>query len=254
MYDIYATDFAFEQCAKDKREINMLIPYAVFHFVLSGKGYINGKKITKNTVFISSAENHMHYYPSKTDPWSYIYVRISGEDVQKAFDDFEFNKGITILDFQSSDTLYNLLSLFEKLAVNENSDAKKLIANAVFLLFGERKKVDCQKNKSNERLKLIKKYIEENYYKKITMEEIAAKFYLNKNYMRTLFVKNMGVSPKQYLQSVRMARAKYLLCSSDESIKLIANSVGYDDSLLFSKTFKEHYKCSPSDYRRKNYK
>jgi AraC-like DNA-binding protein len=252
MYDIYATDFAFEQCEKDKREINMLMPYSVFHFVLSGEGYINGQRISKNTVFISSIENHMHYYPSRTDPWSYIYVRIVGEDVKKAFKDFDFNNGITVLNFSDNESLYNLLSLFEKMAINENEEAKKLIANAVLLLFSERKKDLCIKNKSNERLEQIKKYIDENYYKKITMEEVALKFYLNKNYMRTLFVKNMGVSPKQYLCNIRFNRAQYLLLSSDESVKLIANSVGYDDPLLFSKIFKERYGCSPTQYRKKH--
>ena len=34
-------------------EINMVIPYAVFHFVLSGEGYVNGKKVSSNMVFIS---------------------------------------------------------------------------------------------------------------------------------------------------------------------------------------------------------
>ena len=160
MYDIYATDFAFEQCEKDKREINMLMPYSVFHFVLSGEGYINGQKINKNTVFISSIENHMRYYPSRTDPWSYIYVRIVGEDVKKAFKDFDFNNGITVLNFSDNESLYNLLSLFKKMAINENEEAKKLIANAVLLLFSERKKDLYIKNKSNERLEQIKKYID----------------------------------------------------------------------------------------------
>ncbi len=254
MYDIYATDFAFEQCSKDKREINMLMPYAVIHFVLSGEGYINNKKITNNTAFISSKENHMHYYPSRKDPWSYIYVRINGEDVEKAFSEHKFNKGITVLEFDDSKTLYNLLSLFEKLSYGENKKAQKIIANAVMLLFEESKSTKTHSSKSKERMEQIKRYIEENYYKKIKIEDVAKHFFLNKNYMRTLFIKNIGISPKQYLSNVRLKRAEHLLLTSNESIKLISGSVGYDDPLLFSKMFKEYYKCSPKQFRIKHSK
>ena len=82
MYDIYATELAFEQCASDKPEINVMIPYAVCHFVLSGEGFINGKKVGANTVFISFEDTHMHYYPCREHPWSYIYLRLRGTEVK----------------------------------------------------------------------------------------------------------------------------------------------------------------------------
>ena len=251
MYNICATDMAFEQCAKDKREINMVMPYAVFHFVLSGEGYINGQKITKNTVFISSKENHMHYYPSRIDPWSYIYIRLNGVDTEKAFENLGFNKGITIRSFDDSETLYDLLTLFNKLWARENQKAQTVIANAFLMLF-ENPKPQRSKSKSIERMEQIKRYIEENYYKKLSMEEIAARFYINKNYMCTLFIKNIGISPKQYLQNIRLKRAEHLLLTSNESVKVIASSVGYDDPLLFSKIFKERYKKSPVQFRKDN--
>ena len=83
MYNIYTTDMAFEQCAPDKNKIDCIIPYAVLHFVLSGEGYINGQKVTTGTVFISFENNRMNYYPSKNDPWSYIYVRLMGDEIKK---------------------------------------------------------------------------------------------------------------------------------------------------------------------------
>lgn len=249
MYDIYATDFVYEQCARDKREIKMLFPYAVIHFVLSGEGYVNGEKIGKNTVFISAEENRMHYYPSRTNPWSYIYLRLRGSDLQKAFNDNEFKNGLTIRSFEDSEALFNLLSIYQKLSSDGNTEGQKIVANAVFLLFRKNAESSGNKSKSIERMEQIKRYIEENYYKNIKMEDIADKFYINKNYMRTLFMEKIGISPKQYLQKIRMERAKYLLSSSNESIKLIANSVGYGDSLLFSKMFKQYCGVSPKEYR-----
>ena len=119
-----------------------------------------------------------------------------------------------------------------------NPDAQKIIANALFLLFEERNQTLLHKSKPQQHVDQIKQYIEENYYKRITLEEVASSFYLNKNYIRTLFVQQLGISPKQYLQKIRFERAKFLLSFPEKSIKLIANSVGYEDPLLFSKIFK----------------
>lgn len=249
MYDIYATDLIYEQCTCDKPEINMMIPYAVFHFVLSGEGVINGQKIGKNTVFISFEENHMHYYPDRKNPWSYIYLRLRGDDLKKAFSDHGFSQTLTVLPFADRQALFQLLALHQSLAERGNPDGQKIIANAIFLLFEERKPLPPRHSKPQQHLRRIKQYIDENYYKKITIGEIAACFYLNKNYLRTLFIGQLGISPKQYLQKVRMERAKLLLSTTDESVQLIANSVGYEDPLLFSRMFKRYSAQSPLQYR-----
>ena len=47
-----------------------------------------------------------------------------------------------------------------------------------------------------------------------------------------------------------MNRANELLKTTDQPIKIIAYSVGYLDPLHFSKAFRQHYDCSPSQYRK----
>lgn len=49
-----------------------------------------------------------------------------------------------------------------------------------------------------------------------------------------------------------MNRARELLLETDISISLIAHSVGYCDSLLFSKMFSKHFSISPKKYRMEN--
>ena len=249
MYDIYATDFVFERCAFDKKRINMLMPYAVIHFVLSGEGFINGRKIGKNTAFISFENNRMDYYPSREDPWSYIYLRLGGREVSKAFGDCGFEFGLTVKSFDFSPDLLNLLGVYERLERSNDPNGRKIIANLVFLLFKEGVKNQEYKTKSAKHAEEIKKYIDENFYKKISVNDIAQRLFLNKNYLRTLFVKHFGLAPKKYLQNLRMERAEFLLRSTDEDVKLISNSVGYDDALLFSKMFKRRFGLSPLKYR-----
>lgn len=249
MYEIHTMDMEFERCTENKEHINLIIPYTVIHFVLSGEGFINGNKISENTVFISYKETSMNYYPSRSNPWSYIYVRLLGQDIKKVFRDYDFEEGLTILPFQKKKELFHLLSLYNSLCDHDNYDARRIIANAIVLLFEKKSApadVVCVQKQNAEN---IKKFIDENYYKKLTVKSIAEKFFLSKDYIRNLFVKFYGISPKQYIQNIRMERAKALLSETDAPITLIANSVGYDDSLLFSNMFKKYYFVSPKKYR-----
>ena len=251
MYDIYATDMAFERCSPDKERVDSVIPYAVIHFVISGEGYINGKRITKNTTVLSFKNNRMHYYPSPIDPWSYIYIRIKGEEIKKAFEENGFGYGITVMPFARSEPIFQILSLYQTLSALHRLDAGRLIANAIFLLLAGERQLPVVQSKPRYHVASIMNFIDENYDKRITIEEIARKFYLNKNYMRTLFVKQLGLSPKQYLQRVRMKRAAFLLDETENDVALIAKSVGYDDALLFSKMFKQYWGVSPVQYRKR---
>ena len=213
------------------------MPYAVIHYVLSGEGYINGVKIQEHTAFITSVDTVMDYFPSEDNPWSYIFVRLFGPDVQKAYAQCGFGSGITMIPFDWQKELLELLSLSRALNAAEIPDAQKILANALFLLH---QRTDQQVNTTGiqeQNARKLKEYLDRNFYKKITVKAVADEFFLSKDYIRNLFSKYYGISPKQYLQKVRMERAKCLLSETDNSIKVIALSVGYDDPLLFSKMF-----------------
>jgi transcriptional regulator GlxA family with amidase domain len=59
----------------------------------------------------------------------------------------------------------------------------------------------------------------------------------------------LGVSPKQYIDEVRIDKAKRLLKETSLSITQIASSVGFPDVLSFSKFFSSKAKQSPTHYR-----
>ena len=71
------------------------------------------------------------------------------------------------------------------------------------------------------------------------------------DYLRKLFKKEMGVTPLEYLTSLRMKKAEIMLSSlwtKDYSISEIAELCGYDNALYFSRVFRKWFGCSPSRY------
>ena len=78
------------------------------------------------------------------------------------------------------------------------------------------------------------------------------------DYLRKLFKKEVGVTPLEYMTSLRMKKAESMLSSAwsrDYSVAEVAEMCGYSDPLYFSRVFNKHYGRSPSafakEYRRR---
>ena len=102
-------------------------------------------------------------------------------------------------------------------------------------------------------MKLILKYIENNYMNKITIEEIAKEVGLSQSHFMKYFKNTMGTSFIDYLNDYRLTMASRLLLSSDSSILVISEEVGYDNLSYFNRAFKKRYGMTPSAYRKRTH-
>ena len=93
----------------------------------------------------------------------------------------------------------------------------------------------------------IKLYIENHYDEELTLDHIAHEFYTNSTTLSRSFKQFAGDTPINYLINYRLEKARNLIqVNPTLSIKDIAQSVGYEDSLYFSKLFKKQFGVSPS--------
>ncbi|MCK9479233.1 MAG: AraC family transcriptional regulator [Firmicutes bacterium] len=114
------------------------------------------------------------------------------------------------------------------------------------------KKVVAIQNKSrktNEKIREIAEFIKNNYNEKITLKLLAEKFYLSPCYISRMFKKHMGVSLIQYINQIRIAKAQYLLLSTN-NITAIAFTTGFDSLTHFDRTFKQILGISPLEYHK----
>lgn len=72
---------------------------------------------------------------------------------------------------------------------------------------------------------------------------------ISSKYFATLFSKEFNMSPKEYVTSLRIERAKELLASEKIIVSEVASQVGYGDVFHFSKMFKNKTGKSPREYR-----
>ena len=88
-----------------------------------------------------------------------------------------------------------------------------------------------------------------------SLEDYLKKLPLNYDYVRKLFQKETGVTPRTYLENARMELAASILSSgvtnkySNYSVSQVAEACGYLEPLYFSRVFKKHFGVSPSEYK-----
>lgn len=91
--------------------------------------------------------------------------------------------------------------------------------------------------------------IRRHYIQKITVSFLAEKLNLNRSYFCALFKREVGMSPKKYIDDYRISAACEILKQSELSISEVAENAGYSDLSSFSKAFKEKIGTSPKTYR-----
>ncbi|MBY7142849.1 AraC family transcriptional regulator [Virgibacillus sp. NKC19-3] len=103
----------------------------------------------------------------------------------------------------------------------------------------------------NKTTAFVKHYINQNYRSDITLDVLAKVGHINKYYLAHTFKKEMGVSPIEYLNDIRIKESKTLLESTDYSVAEIAGINGFSSHSFFSQAFKRETKMPPSNYRKK---
>lgn len=94
-------------------------------------------------------------------------------------------------------------------------------------------------------------YISKHYGERITLDETAAMVSLSPDYLSRIFKKETGTTFNQYLNQIRITKAKELIRHSDMRMTDISQLVGYDDQSYFTKVFRKMTGVSPNEYRKR---
>lgn len=98
-------------------------------------------------------------------------------------------------------------------------------------------------------IRKIVDYINENYDKKeLTLSFIANQFFIQKNYLCTIFKQEMNITLTDYIVSLRIKKAKSLMRTTSLSITEIAARVSYSDLSYFNRLFRKSTGISPREY------
>jgi transcriptional regulator GlxA family with amidase domain len=150
----------------------------------------------------------------------------------------------------SSDLLLHLIRKFTSPQLAAEC-AKKLLIDIIPRTQTPYSCTTFKKNHTDADILKIQIWLENNLAKSVNMEALVKEFALSmRNFIRR-FKDATAQTPVQYLQNLRIEKAKHLLESSKQSFETITQQVGYEDGNSFRRLFKERVGLSPMAYRKR---
>ncbi|MED3986600.1 helix-turn-helix domain-containing protein [Peribacillus simplex] len=132
-------------------------------------------------------------------------------------------------------------------------EINSLIYKLVTLLIRNFKTTHLGQNRfiemKDERIRDILTFIEKDYRKQMSFEEIAKRQYLSLYYLSRYFKQAVGVSFPQYVKQIRLKSAVHELLYTDHNIMKVSLNNGFPNVKAFNKAFKEMYNQTPAEYR-----
>ncbi|MBI1173486.1 helix-turn-helix domain-containing protein [bacterium] len=99
-------------------------------------------------------------------------------------------------------------------------------------------------------MRRVQQAIEERLDDHISNAYLAAEARLSLSHFARAFRSSFGVSPHKYVLARRVARARDLMCATEEPLAQIAAACGFFDQAHFSKIFRQFENATPKDWRR----
>lgn len=107
-----------------------------------------------------------------------------------------------------------------------------------------------QNGEQAQKLRQVCVYIQGHYHQPLSIADLSKKAGMHINTFERAFKELLHVSPRGYIEHLRMKKAATLLSQTSLSIKEISFSTGYRGANYFTAVFRKRYRCSPREYRK----
>ena len=219
--------------------LNDHIKYHDITVCLSGKMeyYIDGVSylLTDGDCIYIAPESH-RIRISNENPASYISINMDGVPDQPIPSGL-FARYLT-------PQIMHIVDLLHTANTTHNQD--KLLLLSQYLLY------DLQETyysrQENPGVLQIKRYIQQNIYSRISVEDVVRQVYLSKEYCQSLFKRQTGVSIVTFINAEKVNVAKMLL-GSEHKLTTVSQMLGFEDYNYFCRVFKKYTGVSPLKYR-----
>ena len=289
--DLNLYQFGWEHCRPMYQFGPAVRNHFLFHYIISGKGKLetSGQTffLSPGQGFLLCPGQISTYYADKQEPWEYTWVEFGGLRARECMTLAGLSEQQPIYTPRAGlnrveKYMLGLVENHEKAPIRliglgmilldelvQTSKTKIEIGNtcngvtsadSASTLFAWDAIVDLTGPEGVRRVPIREFYIKEamgyidlNYSRDVSVEEIAAACGLNRSYFGKLFKETLGQSPQQYLIQYRMTKASELLKGTRIPVAEIGRSVGYENQLHFSRAFKNVFGISPSQYRARHF-
>ncbi len=232
----------------------------LFFMVIRGEGTLeyDGKihaLFQGDCVFIDCRKPYAHRTSSNL--WSLKWAHFYGPNMHAIYEKYVQRGGNPCFHAANLSAYESILQEIYEIASSSSyiRDMKiyEKLTSLLTLLMEEswNPKRNLRSTSRKRNLQNVKEYLDQNYPQKITLEQLADTFFINKFYLTRCFKEQFGMSVNHYLLQVRITHAKQLLRFTDLAIEKVGHECGMSDANYFSRMFKKVEGISPGEFRRR---
>jgi AraC family transcriptional regulator of arabinose operon len=247
----------YTYCPRNWADFDYLPDYNKFYYICEGEGWL---KIGENEYYPKPGQLFLmpagviQSYSAINDNtfkkyWCHFTAKIGGMNL------FDIVRSPVFVDVPDDSVLRSLfsklVSSFKNGGFTAGFRAKGIMIELIAWYFDSLSLSDIQLNTchSVQKLGKVLAYIEAHIMESISIEDLAQLVHFHPNYFIRFFREHLGCSPVQYINKLRLEKAKYLLRTTELTIKEITDMIGFNDPGYFSKMFRKHTGFSPLEFR-----
>ncbi len=231
----------------------------LFFLVCSGGGtlWYNGETRSLKTgdcVFLDCKKSYSHR--TSDDLWQLRWVHFYGPNMGSIYDKYTARGGSPCFHPADPAPYDRLLQELYAVAAGEDHvrDMRifEKLASLLTLLMEESWNPENSRRASSRKQNLqeVKEYLDRHYREKLSLDQLAERFYINKFYLTRIFREQFGISINNYLLQTRITHAKQLLRFTEKTIESVGSECGIEDASYFSRMFRKIEGISPGEFRR----
>lgn len=232
----------------------------LFFLIESGSGTLIYDGITYSLkegdcVFIDCRKPYSH--TTSKELWKLDWVHFQGTNMDNIYQKYLERGGLALFHTDTPKHYLDIIDAIYSIAASDDylRDMKiyEQLTKLLTLLMGQSwNPGNAPANNSGKKKSLqdIKAYLDTNYTEKISLDDLASKFYINKYYLTRIFKEQYGNTINAYILELRITKAKHLLRFTDMPIENISAAVGISDANYFTRIFRKIEGSTPLSYRK----
>lgn len=244
---IYVTELGRSFADEPRQAFPQIRSYYILHIITGGVLRFSDQKLgSSDALLLSEGLTHSFSFDGGFDNF---WIGFCGTGTRKLLEAFSIPTDThTVLGVKDISRLApRLTSAFDE--ISESRDPTLALSLLLSLL----PHLDTYKKYASPSIvERAAAFMDTSFAYGITMEDVADVVSVSEKHLCKLFVRELALTPKQYLIRKRMTVAKELLLTTDMRVGEIAYSVGYPSALAFSSAYKGYFSLSPTDERNKN--
>lgn len=228
----------------------------VIHVIHEGQGdlYCNGNHFdfSKGAFSLFRPGDHVRYFDQTHAPWNYTWLELQGTEAERAVELTGIGLKTVTLDMSAWKSFSSFLSRISKVFSSRQYPMIFPIV-AAWECISEIAQ-ECGRNVGLPSVPDVatecRDYIEKHPSPYPSIKEMATHFNIHRSTLFRNFKERYSRNPKDYIDDLRMKKARQMLLLTKRQVKEIAFACGFKESNYFIRVFKRRFGCTPTALRK----